>query len=976
MSLGDSLLNLEKPQYESAVIQFSKAKSVYQTLQLWDDFLNAGLKEGNVYLKRSFRQTDKANAVFDDCIEQVKEQPPSLNLALHYHRKGVACYHSNDYESAIQNYKKALKLRRSLLDENHLDVYRSLYAIGTAYEFSGNYQESIEYLRGALQVIEYQEDVSRLVSLYHRLSINYREIGDFDQSVQYIQNAIRIVENSLGRNSIELASLIDEKGSVFFDQNLFDEAQSAYQEVIGIYKAINHKVGLANGYNNLASTYFNQEKYQDAIENYKKSLSQNNSIENRDPKHIADNHSNLALTYDEIDKADKAIFHHQKALSIARRVFPNQNDYSNFAYYLNLGDAYSNQKKYHLAQSWFQKALFTLLPDFRDTSIFAHPDLTIQKTIKDKFNLQDILATKAKTFAKMAKGENPELLQQALSTYRLAVNVIDLMRQDHSAEGSKLFWTEETLPVYERAIQVCLDLYALKKDKQFLKEAFDFSEKSKSIVLLEAMRDSEAKNFAGIPDSLVYREKELKKILSNLEADIYFEKLNESSDPQTLEQLENTLFENTQAYNDLVKQLEKEHPDYYRMKYDMTTAKVEEVQTWLRDSQAMVSYFVGDSSFYTFKILKDDIEVFSKKVNELDYWVSTLHKSIYSYFLDPDQTFALYRIKAADLYYAAHELYIQLIRPLGDLPSDLIIVPGGVLGYVPFEALLMEDLEETIVEFKDYAFLIKQHTISYSYSATLLREMLRQKREPKYKKLLAFAPEFKASETRQFSMRNLRNSLSPLKYNLEEAQTIHRLFGGKLLAGKEATMNHFEEEAWKYSLLHFATHGKADDENPHFSFLAFTEKDSADNLLYVRDLYNQELCADMVTLSACETGIGKLYRGEGIASLARGFSYAGARSIVTTLWAVPDKKMAEIMKLFYQNLKKGKPKDIALREAKLTYLEGLDSHFSHPFFWAATIPIGDMSPIEVERGSNSIWWISAALLGLLAFWFFRFKRGS
>ena len=118
--------------------------------------------------------------------------------------------------------------------------------------------------------------------------------------------------------------------------------------------------------------------------------------------------------------------------------------------------------------------------------------------------------------------------------------------------------------------------------------------------------------------------------------------------------------------------------------------------------------------------------------------------------------------------------------------------------------------------------------------------------------------------------------------------------------------------------------------------------EDGEQFLYNRDLYNLTLNAEMVVLSACETGIGELQKGEGIISLARGFSYAGAKSIITTLWSINDEKSKELMLSFYSNLKEGQTKDAALRQAKLDFIHKY-SHRAHPFFWAAFIPIGDMS---------------------------------
>lgn len=158
----------------------------------------------------------------------------------------------------------------------------------------------------------------------------------------------------------------------------------------------------------------------------------------------------------------------------------------------------------------------------------------------------------------------------------------------------------------------------------------------------------------------------------------------------------------------------------------------------------------------------------------------------------------------------------------------------------------------------------------------------------------------------------------------------------------------FASLASGFRILHLATHGVADERVGDYSYLAFaSEADSiANELLYVRDLYNLQLNADMVVLSACQTALGRLQRGEGIISLARAFAYAGARSIVTTLWSVEDASTKTLMLAFYRHLQAGMPKDQALQQAKLEWIANAGYFKAHPYCWAGLIVIGDAKEID------------------------------
>ncbi|MDX1666640.1 MAG: CHAT domain-containing protein, partial [Saprospiraceae bacterium] len=346
---------------------------------------------------------------------------------------------------------------------------------------------------------------------------------------------------------------------------------------------------------------------------------------------------------------------------------------------------------------------------------------------------------------------------------------------------------------------------------------------------------------------------------------------------------------------------------------------------------------------------------------------------------------------------AAFELYKQLIRPFEEkLHRHLIIVPDGTLGYLPFGALLRERPRRA-GNYRNYVYLERAYTISYDYSASLFGNRRTEARSKFRDKLLAVALDFSSGSAAQSenesanrsgdrlpSLKQLtamRSGLDPLYFTVPEAREIAAKFDGDLLINEEATFDRFAERADDYDILHLSTHAIANDEAGDFSFLAFSSSEgNRYDSLFAKDIYNLRLSAEMVVLSACETGAGEMQRGEGIISLARAFSYAGARSIVTTLWSVNDRQTREIMLRFYENLKDGRSKDKALQQAKLAYIEEVarDHDEAHPIYWAAFSPIGDMRPLSFSFLSSDRMLMglagAAVLLGL--FWLgFRQVRG-
>ena len=183
----------------------------------------------------------------------------------------------------------------------------------------------------------------------------------------------------------------------------------------------------------------------------------------------------------------------------------------------------------------------------------------------------------------------------------------------------------------------------------------------------------------------------------------------------------------------------------------------------------------------------------------------------------------------------------------------------------------------------------------------------------------------------------------------------------------KASEANFKAKASDFGILHLAMHAFTVDQNPLFSRLIFTPASDTteDNFLHAIELYNMKLHAQMTVLSACNTGLGAVKKGEGIMSLSRAFAYAGVPSLVMSLWSVPDKSTSSIMVDFYKGIKEKRPKDEALRTAKLNYLKQTKvDELTHPFYWAGFIPVGDMTP--VESSTNSLWYlIPMILLGIL-----------
>ncbi|MEQ8808432.1 MAG: CHAT domain-containing protein, partial [Imperialibacter sp.] len=246
---------------------------------------------------------------------------------------------------------------------------------------------------------------------------------------------------------------------------------------------------------------------------------------------------------------------------------------------------------------------------------------------------------------------------------------------------------------------------------------------------------------------------------------------------------------------------------------------------------------------------------------------------------------------------------------------------------------------------------------SYDLSATLLET--RKHKNAEEITVLAYAPEFSETSRTNYSMAGLAlrsDDLVSLPGARKEVEYVGDIFNSLARLGKDASESSFKQEAANFSILHLATHSIVNESDADYSKLVFSDgDDNEDGFLHAFELINLHLNADLVTLSACNTGVGKIEEGEGVMSLARSFRSAGVPSVVMSLWPASDKSTPELMRHFYENLSKGQPKDLALANAKRAYLAAAQGKARNPFFWGGFVLIGDNSPIGKDR--NTIMWL-------------------
>lgn len=885
-------------------------------------------------------------------------------------------------------------------------LYKTL---GQAHYALDNYTEALSLMQKTLELHQaHQADEETLGRDYVNLLALCRLQGQYSKMKSYAEAAQKLSKTS----EIVQGSLLFEQGNLYRSLGDLTQALSYYQQAEVILDASNATGKLADVQMQKGIIKRSMKEYNLAIKELKKAIFSFRKMEDL-------NNEVICLIYiadvfqDGLQKADSALFYATEAYNLGKNSpgFTRLLSKSIYGKYLGLSkdpqkglslcqeaiqeaikaehsaaeliNLYQNLSALQAQQNLYAEGLASITQAIGQTlgQAFGPDDALSLSSIQQGENQQiflDFLLPRRAFFRLKASPTDQAKLKLALQDLLLFDQLTDLSRRDQ-AQGSKINEADLNKDAYEIALDLCFNLFSLTKDQQYLEQAFYFSQKSKGLALLEAFQGAKATQIAGIPQTVLNEEKAIKLELSSLEQEIFQLKQipAKKRDKAKIQVKEKALFELQQRYQAFSQKLEKDYPNYYQIKYQLPILKIAEFRSLLKPEQGAIEYFVGDYHVYAFKITAQETQLERNPIPLTFHQdIEKMRKTIYGFYLE-NSDFAnneLYGTYAQSYVEQSHKLYQLLLARLEPLPKRLLVLPDGPLGNIPFEPLLKKPAQDPR-RFTEHDYMLKHHIISYSYSASLYREMVQRQNRPS-RGFLGFAPSF--GEQAYSEIRGKRFALAPLQFNTTEIKGVKKLLGGgTVLEGAAATESAFKEQASQYRILHFATHGMANDEDPDYSLLAFTEvKDSIENeFIYVRDLYDMQLNADLVVLSACETGMGRLYRGEGIMSLARGFSYAGAKSIFTTLWSVNDQAAYEIVEGFYRHLKMGKDKDEALQLAKLDFIGKDDARVASPFFWSPFILIGDVSPIPMNEGQNYLLWglLAAAVLGLLAYGY-RFSR--
>ena len=938
--------------------------------------------------------------IFSSSVFALNKRPIDQDslLSLKLQKDGIAAGRLGDFELALDNFEKLYRLRQKMYGQNSVRLAPPLVNIGIQYKNLGNFDKAIEYYKRAetLCINTIDGDNFLLGTVYVNLGNIFRLDGDYNQALEYQKSAYRILKtdsvkyySSFQKSKYNIAEIQLKLG---FNKEAITFAQSNLQTISPDLRPRLFDL-IALSYRNEGEYKFSEQNYLNAINSWIKLYGDDN-IE-LISEYLA--YSSLLMSQKEYERA---LLYSTKAKSIVLKFYGEKSTtyaevQSNFGdyYYLKNSEAgqiddFRTQRKKYLIEAiqYYQNSIVSLVDSFQIKDPFVEPPL---KNVISDIQLVEVFKKKALSMEKLADiylsefdyKNSIKYYNASLNSLSNAIDLIHRLQIGFENEDSKFFLSQNQESTFLEAINISYKLYSQTKRFEFIEKAFEFSERSKSSNLLASVKDVKAKEFGGIPDSLMKKENILKGNIASYNSLLFEENHSEKPDSQKVNLYSAKIFKYNEEYNRLIDSFEKLFPQYYALKYENKVVGIKEIQSKISNRQSFLEYFVnepesktGKGEIYRFLITKDSVNFSNESI---DYSFVNNIQSIHDFLVNPNY---LYTKKKDFVEYsvAAYGLYEKLIKPVAKKlnGTSLTIIPHDKLSYIPFDALLTQLPDTSVMNFRNLNYLVRDYAINYSYSATLLYDYFDQKKRSS-KSLLVFSPKYDSQESRIDPETAVSYFLSPLPGAKDEVKGISKFVSSVSFVDEQAQENTFKEKASEFDILHLAMHTIINDSVPMLSKLVFSkpdQKSTDDGYLNAYEIYNMKLNARLAVLSACETGTGKLQRGEGVMSMARGFIYAGCPSIVMTLWQVEDKSGVKIMEDFYKYLSKGKRKDVALRMAKLNHLNNSDPLTAHPHFWLGYVNIGNPEPLYTSKDVYFVIFLFVTLLLVLADWQFRRRR--
>jgi CHAT domain-containing protein/Tfp pilus assembly protein PilF len=914
---------------------------------------------GTAYL--AVGETQKALDKYNECLVIFQAMGDRRNAATTLYGLGTVYYSFGDMQKALEEFNGVLPIVRAVGDRNMEAI--TLGQIGLIYLSSGDVQKALDIYNECLPIRRALSDRSGEANMLHGIGMCHMQIGEMQKALDNYNEAL-LIKRALGDRRQE-ANILTNIGSIYKSLGEEQKALDKYNEALPIFRRVGDRSGEATTINNIGEAYRSLGETQKALEKYSEALSIFRTAGDRLGEAATLN--SIGVAYRTLGEMQKALDKLNEALPLRRAAGDRRGEAVTLS---NIGLVYQSLGELQEAQEKYNEAL------------------PILRAAVDRNGEADTLLRIAQ--AEQKRGN----LTQARQTIEQAVGLIESLRTNIASQALRASYFASRREFFESYIDVLMQMHKENPATGFDAVALAVSERARARSLLELLKEARADIRQGVDSLLLERERSLQQLL-NAKAAAQVALLNRKHTPAQAEAFAKEIASITIEYDELRAQIRERSPRYAALTQPQPLNLTEIQQRVLDPDTLLLEYLLGEKSSYLFVVSQTSLTCRQlPKRSEIEAATRPVYELLTAPQPRPSEAATERQARTAEAranyWTQAAELSRMLLGPVASQlgRKRLAIVADGALQYIPFAALPApspgnDGGRNSGAELQP---LFVEHEIVSLPSASTLATLRRETagRKPAEKSLAVLAdPVFTNDDTRvrrdvgKAGAKEKTRSADSGETDIVSLQmtrsgretgviggeggfgrlisTRHEAAAISVLVPERERMQALDFEASRttalrpelseYRNIHFATHGMLNNIHPELSGIVLSLVDEGgrqqDGFLRLQDIYNLKLQAELVALSACQTGLGKEIKGEGLVGLTRGFMYAGAPRVVASLWKVDDRATSELMKRFYQGMlgaERLRPAE-ALRQAQLSFWK--EKRWREPYYWAAFVLQGE-----------------------------------
>ncbi|MEG4227599.1 tetratricopeptide repeat protein [Microcoleus sp. N9_B2] len=869
-----------------------------------------------------------------------------------------------EQQKALEYFSQALPLFRAV--GNRSEEATTLNNIGGIYSELGEQQKALEYCSQSLPLFRATGDRGGEAVTLTNIGTVYSDLGENQKALEYYSQSLPLFRavGDRGGEAVTLTNI----GDVYSQLGEKQKALEYYSQSLPLSRAVGNRSREAITLNNIGVVYLELGEQQKALEYFSQSLPLFRAVGNRSGEAVTLSH--IGIVYSDLGEKQKALEYLGQSLPLRRAV----GDRSGEAVTLtNIGNVYSEWEEKQKALEYYSQSLplrravgdrsgeaatlnnigtvYSDLGEKQKALEYYSQSLPLSRAVGDRSGEAVTLYNRA--FVKRDQNN----LREALNDIESSIKIIENLRTKIASPELRSSYFATVQNYYEFYIDLLMQLHKTNPKSGYDTKALEASEHSRARSLLELLQESNANIREGISPDLLQQEKSLQQQLDAIEKQRIETISSPNPNPTKIDEIDKQRLALLEQYQQLQAKIRTASSRYAALTQPQPLTLTEIQKQILDDNTILLQYSLGPDRSYLWVVTSTGLTSYElpKRAD-----IETAARNFRDAVTSPTQRDIPQKVAEASANLG--QLILQpAAAQLGN--KRLLIVPDGVLHYTPFPALTLATTagQNTNVP------LIAEHEIITLPSASTLA-ILRQNygdRKPPTQTLAILAdPVFSPDDerikgkitqatTEKLEANNLGLNRSVraseikwppdrLPFTRQEAQTISSLFPSassrQIFDFDASRTTATDGNLVNYQIIHLATHGLANSKNPELSGMVMSMVDDKGNLvngfLRLTDIFNLKLSANLVVLSACQSGMGQNVKGEGMVGLTRGFMYAGAQRVAVSLWSVDDEGTAVLMQKFYQKMLQQKlAPAAALRAAQIEMMQ--QEKWKSPYYWAA-----------------------------------------